>query len=183
MTKLDSSGTIALRQQRLRGPQFHFRYTFPTVRIILAVVLVALSSFTLAGESSFQRVKVPDAKGRPTKAVLTFRDDHQSVEIQPAKGPLVAIPYRQIDKFSYEYTRKHRVNESTIAAAPIGVGALAMLTRSRIHWLEIDYRERDVPKLYVLRMDKHEYLRILDAVKAHTGKDAEVLGNADKRKK
>jgi hypothetical protein len=56
-----------------------------------------------------------------------------------------------------------------------------MLTKSKSHWLEIDYREGEVPKSFFLRMDKHEYLRILDAVKAHTGKDAEVLGNADKR--
>jgi hypothetical protein len=38
-----------------------------------------------------------------------------------------------------------------------------------------------VPRTFVLRMDKHDYLRILDAVKTHTGKDAEILGNADKR--
>jgi hypothetical protein len=31
-------------------------------------------------------------------------------------------------------------------------------------------------------MDKHNYLRILDALKAHTGIDAEILGNADKRR-
>jgi len=30
-------------------------------------------------------------------------------------------------------------------------------------------------------MDKHDYLRILEAVKTHTGKDADVLGNANKR--
>ena len=30
-------------------------------------------------------------------------------------------------------------------------------------------------------MDSHNYLRILDALKAHTGIDAEVLGNAKKR--
>jgi hypothetical protein len=153
------------------------------VRIILSVVLVTLSTFSLAEQTSFHRVKVPDSKGRATKAALTFRDDNQSVEIQPAKGSLLSIPYREINKFSYEYTRKHRISQSTLATAPIGVGAFAMLTRSRIHWLEIDYREHDVPKLYVLRMDKHEYLRILEAVKAHTGKDAEVLGNADKRNK
>lgn len=159
------------------------RYTAKIVRIILAIFLLALSTLTVAEQSSFQRIKVPDAKGRPTKAVLSFRDDLQSVEIKPAKGTLVTIPYRQIDKFSYEYTRKRRVNETTIATAPIGVGAFAMLTRSRIHWLEIDYHEHDVPKVYVLRMDKHEYLRILEAVKTHTGKDAEVLGNADKRRR
>jgi hypothetical protein len=42
---------------------------------------------------------------------------------------------------------------------------------------------QDVPKLYVLRMDKRNYLRILESIKRHTGKDAEILGNADKRKK
>ena len=36
-------------------------------------------------------------------------------------------------------------------------------------------------KVYVLRMDKKNYIRILDAIKAHTGQDAEVLGNAKKR--
>ena len=56
-----------------------------------------------------------------------------------------------------------------------------MLTKAKSHWLKIDYRESNLPKSFVLRMDKREYLRILDAVKAHTGKDAEVLGNADKR--
>jgi hypothetical protein len=30
-------------------------------------------------------------------------------------------------------------------------------------------------------MDEHEYLHILDALKAHAGMDAEVLGNAKKR--
>jgi hypothetical protein len=33
----------------------------------------------------------------------------------------------------------------------------------------------------VLRMEKHEYLRILDALKTHAGVDAQILGNADKR--
>ena len=57
-----------------------------------------------------------------------------------------------------------------------------MLTKSKSHWLQIDYRQQDLPKQYVLRMDKHDYLHILDAIKAHTGKDAEILGNADKRR-
>lgn len=65
--------------------------------------------------------------------------------------------------------------------APIGIGAVAMLTKSRAHWLEIDYKTADLIKAYVIRMDKNVYIRILDAVKAHTGKDAEILGNANKR--
>jgi hypothetical protein len=134
-----------------------------------------------AEETSFSRVAVPDSKGRQIKAVLTFSDDHKAVEVHPTKGTAVSIPYGEIDKFSYEYTKKHRINEESVFAAAVGVGAIVMLTKSKSHWLEIDYHEGDLPKSFVLRMDKHEYIRILDAVKAHTGKDAEILGNADKR--
>jgi hypothetical protein len=152
------------------------------VKRILAVLLLifVVVSLGLAEETSFNRVTAPDAKGKLSKAVLTFSDEHKAVEVQPAKGSLVSIPYSEIDKFSYEYTKKRRINEESILTAPVG-GAIVMLTKSKSHWLQIHYHAGDLPKSYVVRMDKHEYIRILDAVKAHTGKDAEVLGNADKR--
>jgi hypothetical protein len=134
-----------------------------------------------AAETSFQHVEVPDANGKQTKAVLTFSDEHKAVEVNPVKGQPVAIPYSQINKCSYEFTKKHRVTEGSIATAAVGVGAVAMLTKSKSHWLEIDYREQDTRKVFVLRMDKHNYIRILEALKTHTGIDAEILGNADKR--
>lgn len=134
-----------------------------------------------AEETSFQHIKVVDAKGRENKAVLIFSDNDKAVEVRPAKGNAVSIPYAAIDKFSYEFTKHHRVNEGTVLTAPIGVGAVAMLTKSRSHWLEIDYQDQDLPKSYVLRMDKKNYIHILDAIKAHTGKDTEILGNANKR--
>ena len=134
----------------------------------------------VADETSFNRVAAPDSKGKLSKAVLTFSDEHKAVEVHPTKGSVVSIPYSEIDKFSYEYTKKRRINEESILTAPVG-GAIVMLTKSKSHWLQIHYYQGDVPKSYVVRMDKHEYIRILDAVKAHTGKDAEVLGNADKR--
>ena len=146
--------------------------------LLLIFTLVALS---VADETSFSRVAAPDAKGRLIKAVLTFSDDHKAIEVQPEKGAPVSIPYAEIDKFSYEYTKKHRVNEESIFATAVGVGAVMMLTKGKSHWLQIDYHVGELPKTFVLRMDKHEYILILDAVKDHTGKDAEVLGNADKR--
>ncbi len=138
-------------------------------------------SLCLAEETSFRHIKVVDAKGHENKAVLTFSDSAKAVEVQPAKGTAVSIPYAAIEKFSYEFTKHHRINEGTVLTAPIGVGAVAMLTKSRSHWLEIDYQDQDLPKSYVLRMDKKNYIRILDAIKAHTGKDTEILGNANKR--
>jgi hypothetical protein len=148
---------------------------------VLLVIFIALTT-GLAEETSFSRVAVPDSKGRQAKAILTFSDDHKAIEVNPAKGTAVSIPYGEIDKFSYEYTKRHRINDESIFTAPVG-GAIVMLTKSKSHWLEIDYHEGNLPKSFVLRMDKHEYLRILDAVKAHTGKEAEVLGNADKRRR
>lgn len=146
----------------------------------LSVAVLACALCT-AEETSFQHIKVPDAKGREVSAVLTFSDSRKAVEVHPEKGKNVSIPYAAIDKFSYEFTKHHRVNEGTIVTAPIGIGAVAMLTKSRAHWLEIDYKDQDLMKAYVIRMDKNNYIRILDAIKAHTGKDAEILGNANKR--
>ena len=158
------------------------RYTDKTVKTTLAFLIVcSVATLGLAEETSFHRIKVPDKKGRPVAAVLTFSDLHKAVEIQPAKGDNLSIPFAEINKFAYEYTKKHRVNETTIATAPIGIGAVFMMTKSKTHWLQIDYRDEDIPRTYVIRIDKHNYLRVLDAVKAHTGKDAEVLGNANKR--
>ncbi len=150
----------------------------------LSALLVCLCvSFGMAEETSFHRIHVPDPDGKAVNAVLTFSDQNKAVEIQPSKGGSKTIPFSAIDKFVYEYTKKHHVSEATLATAPIGVGVVAMARKSRSHWLEIDYHDQDIPKTYVVRMDKRNYLRILEAVKKHTGKDAEILGNADKRKK
>jgi len=154
------------------------RYTFKIVRKIVfafAVFLIA-SNLASAEENSFSRVKVPDAKGNQANAVLTFSDEHKALEVRPAKRDAVSIPYAAIDSASYEITRKHRVSATSIITAPIGIGLVLMMTKSTSHWLEIHYRE-DIPKVFVIRMDKREYLRILDAFKAHTGMDVAVLGN------
>jgi hypothetical protein len=147
----------------------------------VVLVLLIVTSVGLAEETSFSRVKVPDLKGRQAKAVLTFSDQDKAVEIHPAKRAAVTIPYNEIDRCSYEFTKKHRISEGSVATAPIGLGLVVMLTKSRSHWLEIDYHEQDAPKVYVVQMDKHDYIHILDALKVHTGIDAEILGNAKKR--
>lgn len=159
------------------------RYTLKNVKTILSPLLIVcmIVSVGVAEETSFHRILVPDSKGRPVKAVLTFSDQNKAILIQPVKGSAMTIPYGDINKFAYEYTKKHHISEMTLATAPIGVGAVAMIRKSRSHWLKIDYHKQELPETYVLRMDKRNYLRVLEAVKKHTGKDAEILGNADKR--
>lgn len=180
---VDAASVVSFSRDQRSDSRFSFRYTFKTVKKTLSLLIVIgiFAGVGIADDDSFNRIEVPDSKGHQIKAVLTFNDDDKVVEVKPEKGNTISIPYAQIYKFSYEYTKRHRVNEESLFATAVGVGAIVMLTHSKSHWLEIDYRVGDVPKSFVLRMDKRDYIHILDAVKAHTGMDAEVLGNANKR--
>ena len=114
-------------------------------------------------------------------ARLIFSDNNKNLVVQVADRNTVTIPYEQLDKFSCEYTKKHRVTQGAIVmVASLGAGAIVMLTKSKSHWLYIDYREQNAGKSIVLRMDKSEYKRILDAVKEHTGKEVAYLGQQGK---
>jgi hypothetical protein len=157
-------------------------------KIVSALLLIAIASnLGFAEETSFRKVQVPTfVKGKKTKqvkAVIAFSDEHQAIEVYPAKGSTVSIPFSEIDKCSYEYTQKHRIKAGLIVffVVDMPAGVIVMFTKSRSHWLEIDYHEKELPKAFIVRMDKKNYIRILDAVRSHTGKEAEVLGNADKR--
>lgn len=151
--------------------------------LFLVLFILGTISVGHTEDESFHDIKVPDSKGKEVSATLVFSDRHKAIEIRPVKGDAVTIPYSEIDRCAYEYTKQHRVSQGSIAAVPIGVGAVLMLTKSKSHWLEIDYEEQNIRKAYVLRMEKHEYLRILQAFEDHTGKNPEVLGNADKRRR
>jgi hypothetical protein len=70
-----------------------------------------------------------------------------------------------------------------VMVASLGAGAIVMLTKSKSHWLYIDYHEQNVPKTVVLRMDKHEYKNIIAAVTADTGKEVQFLGDAGAKTK
>jgi hypothetical protein len=129
-------------------------------------MVLAASLSVLAEDASF-RVQMPNAKGKQIKSVLTFNDSDKAISIRPVKGDAVSIPYAQIDKISSEYTEERHIT----------------LTESKLHWLQIDYREADAHKNLLLLLDKHNYAPILEAVKAHTGMDAEIVGNVDKRHK
>lgn len=119
-------------------------------------------SYGFASDVSFNRIKVPNTNGKRVKSVLTFSDTDHAIEVRPLKGKgnPVTVPYAEISKCSYEYT----------------------MEPTRNYWLEIHYAHDQIPKTLVLHLDRRNYLRILDAVKTHTGQDAEVLGNAVKRR-
>lgn len=153
-------------------------------KIICALVAaLAMGNLGFADEAFFN-VKLADAKGKQADARLAFSDDNKNLSVHVADRDLVTVPYDQLDKFSYEYTKKHRITQGAVVMiASLGAGAIVMLTKSKSHWLYIDYHEQNMPKSVVLRMDKGDYKKIFEAVKAHTGKEVEMLGDANEKAK
>ena len=147
----------------------------------MTTFLLLSLKISLADETAFTGVKLADAKGKQADARLIFSDANSNMVVRVADRDVVLIPYSQLDKFSYEYTKKHRITQGAIVmVASLGAGAIVMLTKSKSHWLYIDYQEQNVAKSIVLRMDKNEYKKIFDAVKQHTGKEVEFLADAKK---
>src|SRR6266404_6289645 len=152
--------------------------------ITFVLTVLAASSLSLAEETAFRGVKLADAKGKQADASLIFSDNNKDVIVRVADRDFVAIPYDQIDKVSYEYTKKHRVTQGAIVmVASLGAGAVVMLTKSKSHWLYIDFHEQAASKSTVLRMDKNQYKSIIDAVKTHTGKEVAMLKEGEKKSK
>jgi hypothetical protein len=149
---------------------------------ILAMFLLTCNSLGFTEETTFNTCKLADAKGKQAEARLIFSDNNKNVVIQVADRNIVTIPYENLDKFSYDFTKKHRITQGAIVmVASLGAGAIVMLTKSKSHWLYIDYHEQSLPKSLVLRLDKTDYQKVFTAIKTHTGKDVEMLGSADKK--
>ena len=135
-------------------------------------------------DTTFHGVKIADAKGKQPDALLIFSDSNKKLVVRVADQDIVAVPYDQLDKVSYEYTKKHRVTQGAIVmVASLGAGAIVMLTKSKSHWLYVDFHEQAAPKSVVLRMDKNQYKSIIDAVKTHTGKEVALLKEGEKKSK
>jgi len=140
-----------------------------------------VANLSLAEEATFHGVKFEDANGKQMDAILIFNDGSKNVMVRIGDRD-VTMPYDQIATFSYAYTKKRRVYEGlAVMGFSPGTGLIIMLTKSKSHWLYIDYHEQAIPKTVVLRMDKSQYQKIIDAIKVHTGKEVQLLGE-DKSK-
>jgi hypothetical protein len=150
--------------------------------ILVAFLLVGMN-ISFAEETAFNGCKLADVKGKQADARLVFSDEAKSMIVRVADRDFVTIPYESIDKVSYDYAKKHRITQGAIVmVASLGAGAIVMLTKSKSHWLYVDFHEQNAPKSLVLRMDKKEYQKIFEAVKNHTGKDVQFIGQAGKNK-
>jgi hypothetical protein len=145
------------------------------VSVMLVGLLLAGHVFG-ADVTTFTRVKVADPKGSQTAAKLLLDDTERKLVVEVADRALVTISYADLDKVSYQYSRRFRLTEGALVALAVWpVGGVVMLTKSKSHWLYLEYHEGQVSKSIVLRMHKDEYKQILEAMKTHTGKDVVVV--------
>lgn len=125
---------------------------------------------------TFTRVKVADPKGSQTRAKLLLDDAEKKLVVQVSDRALVTVPYADLDRVSYQYSKRFRLTEGSLIALGFWpVGGVVMLTKSKSHWLYLEYHEGQIPKSIVLRMHKDEYKQILEAMKTHTGKDVVIV--------
>lgn len=145
-----------------------------TVLLVLCAVNAALGD-----DVAFRNVKVTDAKGKQADASLLFNGGNKAMVVRVADRDFVSISYDKIDKISYEYSKKHRITQGAIVmVASLGAGAVVMLTKSKSHWLYVDYHQESGATSLVLRMDKKNYKTILNTAKEQTGKQVAFLGDA-----
>ena len=127
-------------------------------------------------------MKLADAKGKQADASLIFSDTSKTIVVRVADRDFVTIPYDQLDKVSYEYTKKHRITQGAIVmVASLGAGAVVMMTTSKSHWLYIDYREQSAPRTLSSAWTNTN-TRTSSQRSPHTGKQVLFLGDAGKTK-
>lgn len=145
----------------------------PTVLLLL----IGLAVSAAAEESTFRTVQFPSAKGSLANASLVFNDLDKQVELKVSDGRAFMVPYGQIDKISYEFTKKHRLKQGVgIGMISPATGAIIALTKSKNHWLEFDFHDQNTAKVLIVKLDKNDYHKVCDAAKAHTGKEVDSLG-------
>jgi hypothetical protein len=143
---------------------------------VLAAVILLIAA-AIAEETVFRDIQFPSSTGKLANASLTFSDETKAITVRVADDRVITIPYGQIEKFSYEYTKKHRLKQgAAVALLSPGTGIIIAFTKSKSHWLDIDYREQNAPTVLVLRLDKRDYQKVCDAAKVHTGKEVAMLG-------
>jgi hypothetical protein len=86
------------------------------------------------------------------------------------------IPYSSIDSLSYEVAARHRVGEGAgLMMLSPGTGLVLMATKTKSHWLDIQYHDGDVKQLTILRLDKSEYKDVIATLETRTGKHIGTL--------
>jgi hypothetical protein len=147
-----------------------------SLALILALVPAGLAQDVTFSKTRYSSVKQP----KEVDVTLTITNSKILIKSKKVNKKLKAIemeiPYSSIDSISYELAVRHRVGEgAAVMAVSLGAGAVVMFTKTKSHWLDIEYREGDAKQLTVLRLDKSEYKNVIATLEAKTGRHIAIL--------
>lgn len=145
--------------------------TILSVALILALVPVGVAEDAHFSKSKFSSVK------QPKEIDVSISITDAKLQVRSKKGSAVAmeIPYASIDSITYEYAERHRVAEgASVMVLSLGAGAVLMATKTKSHWLAIEFHDATGKQEAVLQLDKSEYQDVIAALEARSGKKVEV---------
>lgn len=149
----------------------------------LSVVSLVILTISTAGAEAFVKTKVVDPKGRELPVSLEFDGGRRMMCVKLHKSNFAEVPYANVDKLAYEMASRHRVKEGAVVMiASLGAGAILMATKSKNHWLYVDYKdEKGSAQTLTMKLDKSEYEKALKTAAAETGKEVTTLVPAKKK--
>ena len=154
-----------------------------TFNISLPYGLIALicASQCLAEDVTFRKTRFSSVK-QPIEAAVDLSITDSQILIKSNKvtkkmTPInIEIPYSSVDAMSYELATRHRVAEgAALMGLSLGAGAILMATKTKSHWLAIEYHDRGAKQSTMLRLDKSEYESVIAALQSKSGKHVAIL--------
>ncbi len=149
------------------------RNKWPLVGVSL-LTFVLSAAFSSAAQTTFKKSKMYVTQGNEMKlrkVELTFTETALVVQgMDKRYREKKTVPYEEIKKAEYEYSKHHRV------AAAVIISPLLLLSKAKKYWLTLTCKpmgeEADDEEL-VFRLDKKNYREILAAIEESTEKKVE----------
>jgi len=141
--------------------------------MIAAAIGLSLCIPASGSSAAFSKSRTFDEKGKEIQTTIEFDGQSRSLTVRPRKGSSVVIPYDKVEKLSYDLASRRRIKEGAIVMlASLGAGGIVMLTKSKKHWLYVDYKDAEgKAQTLTLQLDKSEYRNVLAVAKTQCGKE------------
>ena len=125
------------------------------------MLLVAMTA--LANAQEFAKTKLINDRGQEVPVSLDFNAGKQFLTVKSQMISIAEIPYNKIEKLNYELSSQHRIKQGAVVMiASFGAGAIVMATKSKKHWLYVDYIDTiSAQQHMVLKLDKTEFQKVL----------------------
>jgi hypothetical protein len=143
--------------------------------ISLALILALLPS-GFAHDVNFNKSKFSSVtQPKVIDVYLSVTDSKLMVTAKKSSAIDLEIPFSSIDSITFEFAERHRVAKgAAVMVLSLGVGAVLMATKTKSHWLAIEYHVDGDKKEAVLQLDKSEYQGVIAALESRTGKKVET---------